>query len=100
MTSDICDGFPLKPSGESIINCLNYLLEELDILNPDYIVLFGQKVTNYVLKSYGLVDNTKIGEFYKYNNMCFLPTVEENSFDKEELNKLSSIVEGIRINQF
>ncbi len=88
LSNDICDGIPIKPSGEAIINCLNYLLEELDILRPAYVILFGKKVQEYVLKSCGIFEKCESGEPCQYKEMVFLNTVEEKFFNDEELQKL------------
>ncbi|MDD3364311.1 MAG: hypothetical protein PHZ03_04965 [Syntrophomonas sp.] len=92
LSNDICDGIPMKPSGEAIINCLTYLLEEMDILSPTYVILFGKKVRDYVLKSCGVFEILETGQAYKYKDMVFLSTVEEKLFNKEELQKLHRIM--------
>jgi hypothetical protein len=92
LSSDTCDGIPIKPSGKSIINCLTYLLEEMNILNPTYVVLFGNKVSDYVLKSCGVFEALQIGQAYKYKDMLLLSTVEEKSFDEEELQILGRTI--------
>lgn len=85
LSNDICDGIPVKPSGEAIINCLNYLLEEMDILKPTYVILFGKHVRDYVLKSCGIFESYESGEACRYKEMVFLNTVEEKFFNEEEL---------------
>jgi hypothetical protein len=88
LSNDICDGILIKPSGEATINCLNYLLEEIDILRPDYVILFGKQVREYVLKSCGMFDACQSGEPCTYKDMMFINTVEEKFFNEEELQNL------------
>ncbi|PKM77759.1 MAG: hypothetical protein CVU90_05675 [Firmicutes bacterium HGW-Firmicutes-15] len=92
LSRDICDGIPIKPSGEVIINCLTYLLEEMDILKPSYVVLFGKKVRDYVLKSCGGFEALQTGQPYEYKDMVFLSTVEETSLNEEEVQNLGRII--------
>jgi hypothetical protein len=92
LSSDICDGIPIKPSGEAIINCLTYLLEEMNILSPSYVVLFGNKVSDYVHKSCGAFEGLQIGQAYKYKDMLLLSTVDEKSFDDRELQTLARTI--------
>jgi len=91
LTGDICDGIPIKPAGEAIINCLTYLLEEMDILNPTHVILFGKNVSDYVLKSCGVFEELQLGQAYKCKDMVFLPTVEEKLFNESELQNLGKI---------
>ncbi len=92
LSNDICDGIPIKPSGEAIINCMTYLLEEMDILNPTYVILFGNNVRDYVLKTCGVFEDLQTGRAYSYKDMIFLSTVDEKSFNEEELQKLGRII--------
>jgi len=44
LTGAKCDGIPVRPGNQEIIACLSYLGEEIEILNPRFVVLFGDKV--------------------------------------------------------
>jgi len=34
LNQQLCDGIPIKPSNEEIINCMYFLLEEIEVLKP------------------------------------------------------------------
>ncbi len=87
-----CDGIPIKPSGEEVMNCLPFLMEEVKVLRPDYVVLFGSRVSEYVLKSCGVLDGFENNKSYQYEEMTFLTTVEENLFTTEEAAQLSKYI--------
>lgn len=91
-TKQPCNGVPIKPLNEEIINCLTYLTEELSILQPEYVILFGNQVSNFVLKSYGVFDSVQINQAYKYENITFITSEEENIFDYEGFHNLSAII--------
>jgi len=95
LTNHTCDGIPIKPSSEEIINCLTYLLEEMKVLKSNYVLLFGQRVSDYVLKSCGVFKLVQIGQAYKCEDMVFLTTVSEKSFNRGELQKLGTIIERL-----
>jgi uracil-DNA glycosylase len=95
LTKRTCVGIPIKPLSEEIINCLTYLLEELGVLRPDYAILFGQRVSDYVLKSCGIFEPVQIGQAYKYEDITILTTVVEKSFNRGELQKLGAIIEKL-----
>lgn len=85
-----CDGIPIRPSNEEIISCLPFLLEEIETLNPDGIILFGRRVGDFVLKSYGIFDNPEPGNKYQINDRTLFLTVEESLFNALECKKLTS----------
>lgn len=88
LTARPCDGIPIKPGTAEIISCLPFLLEELDILQPQYVILFGDRVSEFVLRAYGIFDEVQCGAKYRKNNISFLTTVDENAFDWEEARRL------------
>ncbi|MDD4801599.1 MAG: uracil-DNA glycosylase family protein [Syntrophomonas sp.] len=83
-SNQACDGTGIKPSSEHIISCMTYLLEEIDILKPAYVILFGSRVSNYVLKSCGVLEDIHIGQIHRHKEMVLLTTVEEELFNKQE----------------
>jgi len=89
LNNKLCDGIPIKPFNEEIINCLTYLLEEIAVLKPDYVILFGPRVSDFVLKSYGIIHPELIEPYYKYESITFLSTVEDKSYELAELEKMA-----------
>jgi hypothetical protein len=78
-----CDGIPVKPGTGEIIACLPFLLEEIEILHPKYLILFGERVAEFVLKAYGIYNSVDVKQSYKYEQMTFLTTAEESDFRQE-----------------
>jgi uracil-DNA glycosylase len=54
LNSSLCEGMLVEPSMEETLNCLHYLLEEIDILQPKVIVTVGEKTSSIVFKSFGI----------------------------------------------
>ncbi len=90
-----CEGIPIRPANEEIISCLPFLLEEIDILDPGYFILFGERVCEFVLKSFGIFDNIKLGNRYEYNNRIILTTVYEEDFGIEECKQLKELASNL-----
>lgn len=82
-----CNGIPIKPHNEEIIACLPFLLEEIEILRPRYIFMFGKRVSEFLLRSYGIFDEIEDGNSYKHEEMLLLATVEESKFGLNDLSK-------------
>lgn len=85
-----CNGIPIKPRNEEIISCLPFLLEEIEILHPHFIFMFGKRVSEFLLRSYGIFDPVETGNCYKYNDMVLFATVEENEFGLADCKKVVS----------
>lgn len=92
LSNKTCDGIPVKPGNSEIISCLPFLLEEIDILNPTYLLLFGERVTEFVLKSYGVYSNLAANQRYEYEHMIFLTVVDENEFQPDNCHQLLYIL--------
>lgn len=88
LTEQPCIGLPVSPDNTQILNCLAYLIEEIDILSPRYLLLLGERVSEFVLKCYGIFDSSGPGHSYKVNQMQLLTTVSEQSFSREDCRKL------------
>lgn len=80
LTEKACEGIPIHPSYDSIIACLSFLLEEISILKPKYVVLFGQRVSEYVLKAYGFYEEPIVNYSYRINGHTLIPSVDETHF--------------------
>jgi len=94
LTGKTCDGIPVRPTYEAIISCLPFLLEEIDILNPRYVILFGERTSEFVLKSYGIFADVAQGCCFKHNDMNLLTTVYEKDFETKECRKLRQAIEN------
>ncbi len=91
LSNSLCEGIPVKPSSDEVMSCLPFLMEELEVLKPDYVVLFGQRVSEYVLKSYGVFEQIERNKSFKYDDISFLITDEEKYFTSDEAARLSKM---------
>jgi len=87
-----CPGIPILPTSKEVVSCLPYLIEEIDILAPNTVILFGKRTAEFVLKAKGVLEEPMIPGFYKYNNRCIFTTVEENLFTREDAKKLTGFI--------
>ncbi|MDD2371971.1 MAG: uracil-DNA glycosylase family protein [Syntrophomonadaceae bacterium] len=88
LSNKTCDGIPVRPGTDEIISCLPFLLEEIEILHPTYLLLFGERVAEFVLKSYGVYSDLAINQRYEYEQMTFLTLVDENEFRQDNCHQL------------
>lgn len=88
LTEQPCMGLPVPPDTNQIINCLSYLIEEIDILRPRYVLLLGERVCEYVLKCYGIFTSPSPGQSFSVNHMQLLTAVSEQLFSNEDCCKL------------
>ena len=93
LNNSMCEGIPVKPSSDEIMNCLPFLLEEIQILKPEYVILFGQRVGEFVLKSYGVFEPIENNKLFKNDDITFLITNEEKMFTSEEAAQLSQLIQ-------
>jgi uracil-DNA glycosylase len=56
LTNSVCDAINAEPDDQQCINCLHYLLEEVEILVPEIIITLGEKTYQYVFRAFGLFD--------------------------------------------
>jgi uracil-DNA glycosylase len=87
-----CDGIPIKPSDQEIINCIYFLLEEIAILRPQYVVLFGNRVEDFVLKSYGIFDTPSDQQVFRYEATTLLTTGDYKVYKAEDIQRLTELV--------
>jgi len=92
LTNRKCEGIPIKPSVDVLMNCLPYLMEEIEILRPDHVILFGNRVGDYVLKSCGIFDRAEINSDFHYNGSHFMISVEEALFNEESALELKPLM--------
>ncbi|MGE5391306.1 MAG: uracil-DNA glycosylase family protein [Deltaproteobacteria bacterium] len=86
-----CEGIPVKPSNDEILACLPFLLEEIEIFRPRYIILFGERAAFFTLRSFGMFDNVNVGEKHVLSGMNFLIATAEDEFDS---NQCQELIEG------
>ncbi len=63
-----CEGIPVRPADNEIISCLPFILEEINILQPHYIMLIGHRVADYMLKSWGIFERQDNQTLYNLND--------------------------------
>lgn len=90
-----CHGIPIKPNNEEIIACMPFLLEEIEILSPHYVIMFGRRVSEFLLRAYGIFDNIEIGKSYYHDDITLFSTVEENEFNRDDCRNLHLRVKGV-----
>lgn len=91
LTGKKCDGILVKASDEAAVYCLPYLIEEIEIFKPSTVILFGSKVSEYILKAYGMYDKEESKLIYKYDDKTFLKSSDEFNFGIEECRLLSEL---------
>ncbi len=88
-----CEGIPIRPADDSIIHCLPFLLEELEILDPHIVILFGERVSEFVLKSYGIFKEIKTGDaYYDGAGKIFIAVPAQEDFTIGDCQKLRSSI--------
>ncbi|HWP96199.1 MAG TPA: hypothetical protein VN426_05065 [Syntrophomonadaceae bacterium] len=76
-----CEGIPIMPSDGEVMSCLPFLLEEINILNPNYLMLFGFRVGEYVLKSRGIFDIEDNKNVYRQGESCMVMLPDKEPID-------------------
>jgi uracil-DNA glycosylase len=92
LSGKLCEGIPIKPSTEEIFACLPFLLEEIEILSPNYLILFGARVSEFVLRSFGIFSDIELGKRYEFNKKVILTTVYEQDFGIEECKQVQELM--------
>jgi uracil-DNA glycosylase len=95
LTSQPCEGMVIKPTNEAIINCLTFLMEEIDVLQPAYVILLGKRVSDFVLKAYGMLDSPIGKPVYRRENIIFLPAIAEQTFDDSAIESLAESIQDL-----
>lgn len=91
---DTCPGIPVLPAGIQIIYCMPYLMEEIDILSPSTVILFGKRTIEYGLKAVGIIEEPLIPWCYVNNGRIILTTAEVNCFTMEDAKLLAGMMEA------
>jgi len=85
LINEPCTGALLEPGFDQIIACMSYIMEEVDVLRPKILILFGDQVAKPVLKAYGFFspqDYLQGSKPLYVNGMRILVTVREKDFNK------------------
>ncbi len=91
-TNQPCDGIPVKPSNEEVINCLYFLLEEIEVLKPKYVFLFGSRVSDFVLKTYGVFESRPGQQLFEHETATFISMVEEEAYSNKDFKKVATLI--------
>ncbi|MEN6462001.1 MAG: uracil-DNA glycosylase family protein [Syntrophomonas sp.] len=83
-----CDGIPVRPGNEEIMSCLPFLMEEIETLEPHFVLLFGDRVSTFVLRSYGVFDDPIPGHRYQTQDKTLICAVKEELFNSQECRRL------------
>lgn len=80
-----CMGVSVPPSDEQIIACLPYAVEETAILKSQYVFLFGTRVAEFMLKSWGKFDEVDYDLPYidKVDDTNVIIVDDEENFDND-----------------
>lgn len=84
-----CEGIPVRPADEELIACLPFILEEIAILNPAYVLVFGNRAAEYMLKSWGIFDIEEGRTVYRINNTGVLIGPEGEQFTSSYCQQLA-----------
>ncbi|SHH12800.1 Uracil DNA glycosylase superfamily protein [Thermosyntropha lipolytica DSM 11003] len=84
LTGKPCEGVLVPPGTEDIISCLPFLVEEINILKPQTVVLFGEKVGDFVLKSFGIFKQVELYSRYQNEDYIFVVARKPEFFSEEE----------------
>lgn len=94
LTNNSCRGIPIKPADDAVLNCLNFVIEELQIFRPEYVILFGPRVSNFVLKAYGILESIQDRLVYHHEGTTFLSVLDDQSYRPEIFSSLAALVEN------
>ncbi|HZK43595.1 MAG TPA: hypothetical protein VFC73_04835 [Syntrophomonadaceae bacterium] len=78
-----CSGIPINPSDEQIVSCMPFVIEEIEILKPSYIFLFGERVIDFMLKSLGVFNDYKIPTVIHVDDTSLVLLDSEEYFDSD-----------------
>ncbi|MGE5396060.1 MAG: uracil-DNA glycosylase family protein [Chitinophagales bacterium] len=70
LTNRPCDGKYTQPDDKETMNCLHFLLEEIEILGPEVIITVGEETYQYVFRAFGLITPSQ-KDFTDVNNQVF-----------------------------
>lgn len=56
LTRQECEGLIGQPDDQQTMNCLHFMLEEIEIFAPKVIITVGEQTYQYVFRAFGLLD--------------------------------------------
>ncbi|NLW45283.1 MAG: hypothetical protein GXY92_08890 [Syntrophomonadaceae bacterium] len=56
LSRERCDAIPAEPDDQQTMNCLHFLLEEIEILDPKLVITVGERTYQYVFRAFGIFD--------------------------------------------
>jgi len=93
LTHRQCDAIPVKAGDEEIINCLSHTLEEIIIFKPRYVLLFGERVSRFVLKAFGFYEEL-LGTANQYQSTLFLTLNAENLCNESNISSAAALAQS------
>lgn len=70
LTGSECDGMQIESDDNDALNCMHYLLEELDVLNPKAIISVGEAASSYIFRAFGCLKGMQM-PFDEAKNQLF-----------------------------
>lgn len=98
LTGDFCDAKNIEPSDQHYMNCLRFLLEEIEILSPNMIITIGESTYQYVFRAFGLLDpfqrsfDENKNKLYKSNGCWFIPADPPTPGENPYLGHLKDLI--------
>ncbi|MGE5403995.1 MAG: uracil-DNA glycosylase family protein [Candidatus Saccharibacteria bacterium] len=80
LTNAQCDGQVMEPDDQEAMNCLIFLLEEIEIIMPEVIITLGERVYQYLFRAFNILDpyyssfNDVRDRIYRSNASFLIPT--------------------------
>lgn len=105
LTGQGCDAHSIEPSDQYCMNCLRFLLEEIEILAPSVIITIGEGTYQYVFRAFGLLDpfqrsfNDNKNKLYRSNGCFFIPTDQPLPGEEPYLNHLHELITVVTTEQ-
>ena len=75
-----------NPQGNEIASCKDYLLAQIELINPKVIVTLGKVASDFFIRS-SLGMTALRGDFYDFNNTKVMPTFHPSYLIRNEGNK-------------
>ncbi|MGE5416908.1 MAG: uracil-DNA glycosylase family protein [Acidobacteriota bacterium] len=75
-----CDGQVIEPDDQEAMNCLIFLLEEIEIIMPEVIITLGERVYQYLFRALNILDPYDSSfkdvkdRIYRSNTSFLIPT--------------------------
>lgn len=92
LNNKLCDGIPVRPTDVQIVSCLSYTIEEFAILNPLYIFLFGERVADFLLKSWGIFTDYKLPALHSNKEAMIFTVDYEENFDQAYCSEVRMLI--------